>query len=325
MNRLVLPPALANRLRDSDWRLLVTGAGGWLGQAALELLADAFGADWRRRVIAFGSNERLLVLRDGSEIQQHPLAMLPTCPRQPSLLLHFAYLTREKTVHMPVEAYVATNRALSRLAAESGAAIGVERAFVTSSGATRAALAAGDDADPGLLYGKLKLEDEALFGHFALDAPGRRAFVARVFNLSGPYINKLDSYALASFIRQARSGRIEVRARHPVVRSYTSASNLLGVAMGQLLAEDAPPFLQVETAGDQDIEVGELARMVRDLVSPHATIERAECAREPIDYYVGDGAHYCRLLAAHGIAEHSLQQQISDTAEYLAQLEPAGQ
>lgn len=325
MNRLALPSVLAEHLRASHWRVLVTGAGGWLGQAALELLADALGADWRRRVIAFGSNERLLVLRDGSEVQQHPLAMLPTCPRQPSLLLHFAYLTREKTGLMPVEAYIATNRALSRLAAEGGAAIGVERAFVTSSGATHAALAAGADADPGLLYGKLKLEDEALFEHFALDAPGRRAFVARVFNLSGPYINKLDSYALASFIRQARRGRIEIRARHPVVRSYTSASNLLGVAMGQLLAENAPSFLRVETAGDQDIEVGELARMVRDVVAPDAAIERAGFASEPVDHYVGDGTDYRRLMAGHRIEEDSLRRQIADTAEYLAQREAAGQ
>ncbi|HSD15661.1 MAG TPA: NAD-dependent epimerase/dehydratase family protein [Thermomonas sp.] len=322
MNRLALPPPLAEHLRDSHWRVLVTGAGGWLGQAALELLADALGPDWRTRVAAFGSEERLLVLRDGSEIRQQPLAMLPRCPRQPSLLLHFAYLTREKASRMPAETYIATNRALSHLVAEGGAAIGVERAFVTSSGAAHAALATADDADPGLLYGKLKLEDEALFEQFALAEPGRRALVARLFNLSGPYINK--PYALASFIDQAARGkRIQVRAMHPVVRSYTSVSNLLGVAMGQLLADHAPPFRRVETAGDHEVEVGELARMVRDLVSPDAIIERAECMREPIDRYVGDGAEYRRLMAGHGIAEHALARQIADTAEYLAQLEPA--
>lgn len=321
MSRLVLPPALAERLRASDWRVLVTGAGGWLGQAALELLADALGPDWRKRVLAFGSNERLLVLRDGSEIRQQPLAMLPRCPPRPSLLLHFAYLTREKAARMPLEAYIATNRALSRLAAEGGAAIGVERAFVTSSGATRAAQAATVDADPGLMYGKLKLEEEALFQQFSLGMQGRRAFVARLFNLSGPYINK--PYALASFIDQARSGRIHVRATHPVVRSYTSASNLLGVAMGQLLADDAPPFSLVETAGDHEVEMGELARMVRDLVAPQAAIERTELAGGPVDHYVGDGRHFRRLLGHYGIAEHSLPRQIVETADYLASVEPA--
>lgn len=319
MNRLALPPALADCLRGSDWRVLVTGAGGWLGQAALELLADALGTEWRERVFAFGSGERSLVLRDGSEIRQQAMAMLPTCPHRPSLMLHFAFLTRERAMSMPAKAYIATNRALSQLAAEGGAAIGVERAFVASSGATHAALATPHDADPGLLYGKLKLEEEALFQRLAQDTPGRRAFVARLFNLSGPYINK--PYALASFIDQARNGRIHVRATHPVVRSYTSASNLLGVAMGQLLADDAQPFSRVETAGVHEVEVGELARMVRDLISPDAGIERAECAKGPIDHYVGDGTDYRRLLVEHGIAEHALRQQIADTAEYLASIE----
>lgn len=319
MNRLALPPAIADRLRGSDWRVLVTGASGWLGQAALELLADALGTGWCERVAAFGSNERLLVLRDGIKIRQQAMATLPTCPHRPSLLLHFAFLTREKTMTMPAEAYIATNRALSRLAAEGGAAIGVERAFVTSSGATHAALASPQHSDPTLLYGKLKLEEEALFQRFAQDTPRRRAFVARLFNLSGPYINK--PYALASFIDQARHGRIHVCATHPVVRSYASASNLLGVAMGELLTDDAPPFSRVETAGDHEVEVGALAGMVRDLISPDATIERGACAEEPIDRYVGDGRDYRRLIVEHGIVEHALQQQIADTAEYLASIE----
>ena len=44
MTPVVLPPTLSARLRDSDWRVLVTGASGWVGRAALELLAHALGA-----------------------------------------------------------------------------------------------------------------------------------------------------------------------------------------------------------------------------------------------------------------------------------------
>ena len=46
-----------------------------------------------------------------------------------------------KTSTMPTEAYIATNRAISRLSAEGGALAGVERVFATSSGAVHAALA----------------------------------------------------------------------------------------------------------------------------------------------------------------------------------------
>lgn len=319
---LSLPPALAKRLRDSDWRVLVTGASGWLGQAAFELLIQSFGPSWDKRVLAFGSRERTLTLRDGTEVRQQPLTMLPTLPRQPSLLLHFAYLTREKTADMLPEMYVATNRAISRLVVDASATAGVERAFVTSSGAVHAALARPEDPDPSLLYGKLKLEDEALFRDFAVTAPERRVFFARLFNLSGPYINKLDSYALSSFIQQAHQGHIKVRADHPVVRSYTSVSNLLDTALAELLADAGRSFTCVETAGDHDVEMGDLAEAVRDLVAPHATIQRPAVAPEPVDRYVGDGLHYRQLLATHGIVEHPLSRQITDTADYLKTIKP---
>ena len=147
MNLLTFPAPIADALRQSHWRVLVTGASGWLGQATLELLIQTFGAEWRERVVAFGSRERHWRLRDGTPVMQHPLAALGTLPRAPSLLLHFAYLTREKTGQMPIADYIATNRTLSQLVATAGAAVGVERMFVTSSGAVHAALAEADSPD----------------------------------------------------------------------------------------------------------------------------------------------------------------------------------
>lgn len=317
MSLLTLPPHLSAALRGSDWRVIVTGASGWLGQAALELLIQTFGAGWRERVVALGSRERHWQLRDGTPVMQHPLAAIGTLPHAPSLLLHFAYLTREKTGQMPIADYIATNRTLSQHVATVGAAVGVERAFVTSSGAVHAALAEAESPDPALLYGRLKLEDEALFERFAHATVGRRVFIARLFNLSGPYINKLDSYALASFIQQARQGRIAIHAPHPVIRSYTSAANLLGVAFAQLLADSGYPFVRMETAGDSEVEVQALAELVRDVVLPRASIDRAPMSGASADRYVGDGQRYRQLLEFFGIAEHSLRQQVTDTADYL--------
>lgn len=316
MTRVTLPSALAGQLRDSCWRVLVTGASGWLGRAALELLAHSFGPGWHGRVEAFGSSARRLTLRNGVEIQQRALSELGGLPSHPSLLLHFAYLTREKGAGISPDDYIATNRTITRTVREGGARAGVERAFITSSGAVHAALAAPTSPEPALLYGRLKLEDEALFESFAQAVPGRRALAVRLFNLSGPYINK--PYALASFIEQAKSGRISVQARSPVTRSYTSAANLLGVALGHLLLSDeTQPFLCIETAGEREVEMAALAEAVRVLVNPSAVIDRAAPDGSPADRYVGDGQTYRALMQRYGVAEDLLPRQIGDTADYL--------
>jgi nucleoside-diphosphate-sugar epimerase len=315
MNPITLPPALAGRLRDSPWRVLVTGASGWLGRAALELLAHGLGPGWPGRVEAFGSSARRLALRDGVEIDLRPLSELGTLPPRPSLLLHFAYLTREKVAGMSPDDYIATNREITRTALDAGVRAGVERAVVASSGAVHAALAMPASPDPALLYGRLKLEDEALFASFAQEEPRRRALAVRLFNLSGPYINK--PYALSSFIEQARTGHLAVQARGPVIRSYTSAANLLGVAIGHLLADQAEPFLCVETAGECEVEMDALAEAVRAVVDPTATIARAAPDGRPADRYVGDGRAYRELMRRHGVTEDPLARQIADTADYL--------
>jgi nucleoside-diphosphate-sugar epimerase len=62
------------------------------------------------------------------------------------------------------------------------------------------------------LYGSLKREDEERFAAWA-DAAGKRAVIARIFALTGPYINKPGAYAIASFLADAMAARpVEVRA-----------------------------------------------------------------------------------------------------------------
>ena len=319
MTRLVLPEHTAARLRNSGYRVLVTGASGWLGQAALEMLAHTLGPRWTERVQCFGSTSRSLELRDGLVVTQRPLAEMATLPCRPSMLLHYAYLTREKVTGMSPEAYVAVNRAISRQTAEAAGRVGVDRVFLTSSGAVYAAMAAPGTTDPSLLYGHLKREDEDLFAAYATHAAGRRVMTARLFNLSGPYINKLGSYALASFIEQARrGGKIEISAAHPVIRSYTSAANLLSVAFGGLLADDGDPVLCFDTAGEREVEVQELADVVRATVNPEAAVCRTSMLPVSADRYVGDGRRYHALATDYGVLPHDLPRQVADTAEFLS-------
>jgi nucleoside-diphosphate-sugar epimerase len=309
---------IAEALRRSPHRIVVTGASGWLGQATLDLLQDALGDQFHERVSCFGSTNRSLRLPDGATIEQHPLDELAALPHAPSLLLHYAFLTKDRAEQMVDEAYRAANHAISKTVIDALDAVGVDAAFVASSGA--AAFAEDPDASTSMrLYGSLKRDEEEAFARWA-QRHGASLAIARIHNLSGPHINKLESYALASFIVDALAGgQITVRAAHDVIRGYVSIRELISLAFA-LLLDDEPAVTRFDSGGDA-VELGALAECVAAQFD-HCPINRP--ARTPgEDRYLGDGAVYRMLLQRHGIECVPLEQQVSETAAWLSQAWPA--
>jgi nucleoside-diphosphate-sugar epimerase len=313
-----LTGAGARWLVESDVRVVVVGAGGWLGLATLELLWRLLGpAVFGERVVAFGSQARELALRGGLRVEQRPLDELAALPPQPTIVLHLAFLTQEKAKAMSEADYVAANTAISRRVHDALDPIGAVGVFVPSSGAVY--MVDDPSAQASMrLYGRLKLADEAMFADWAERGEGRRAVVARVFNLSGPYINKQSSYALACFIADALAGRpIEIRATRPVWRSYVAISELMSVALG-VLGEGGTGAIAFDTAGDRDYEMAEIAGAVAEALGGAQNICRPTIVSQTPDSYVGDGAAYRMLRRRLAIAAVDFCNQIQSTAQFMA-------
>jgi nucleoside-diphosphate-sugar epimerase len=280
------------------------------------LLREALGAEaFVEKVACFGSGAGVVDLENGFSVQQRPLAELGRLESRPTLLLHLAFLTKDKVAGMPPDAYAAANRALSGHVLDALEPIGVDRLFVASSGA--AAFADDPDAAADVrLYGALKREDEVRFAAWAEAEPGgRRAAVARIYSVSGPYMNKLQSYALSNFILDALAGRpIEVRAPMRVLRSYVAVRELLSAVFAQLLADEGPAATRFDTGGEA-LELGAVAGAVAQVLG-------GKVVRRPIteaceNRYVGDDAAWAALLSCHGVPLLPLHDQIRETAVYL--------
>ena len=167
------------------------------------------------------------------------------------------------------------------------------------------------------LYGKLKLEDEARFAKWAA-AGGKRAVIARVFNLSGPYINKQSSYALACFIADALAGRpIEIRATRPVFRSYVAISELMSVVLGALTDGEAGAVM-FDTAGDRICEMADIAKTVALGLGHQTHARRPPMVGDAADLYLGNGEAYAGLKQSFGVLPVDFPTQIGDTARYMA-------
>jgi nucleoside-diphosphate-sugar epimerase len=172
------------------------------------------------------------------------------------------------------------------------------------------------------LYGALKLEDERRFADWARRAR-RRAVIGRIFNVSGPYIDPAAGYALASFVVDALAGRpVEVRADRPVERSYVALSELISVALGAL-TEAPEGVVSFETAGEQVVEMGDLAALVAQVVGGATGVRRPTFATNPCQRYVGEGEIYQRLRRRLGVDQVPLAEQVRETARYLGGGGPA--
>jgi UDP-glucuronate decarboxylase len=296
--------------------MVVVGAGGWIGRVLLRSLHSALGVDaFSERVFAFGSSKRMIDLGDAISIAQRPLDELACLHPQPTALFHLAFLTKDKVAFIDHDEYRETNRALSSTVLEALSAIGVDRLFVASSGA--AAFADDPSANEDLrIYGALKREDEDRFVAWAEADTERRAVVTRIYNLTGPFINKHETYALASFIIDALSGRpISVRAPMQVVRSYVAIRELVSLVLCQLLGSGGVPVCRYDSGGEV-LELREVAAEVARVLG--GTVVRAPITESVDNNYTGDAETYASLLEAAGIAPVPLDQQILDTAITIA-------
>lgn len=282
--------------------VVITGAGGWLGQAALEM-AHRAGAE----IHAFGKASRLYHLRDGAPLEIHSHSLLGRYDIQGAIVLHFAFLTREHVGEMAVEDYIAANRAISGVVESFIRRNGARGVFVPSSGAVY--------APPPNPYGEGKLEDEARFAALGQEL-GIPTVLTRVFNLSGPFINKVHSYALACIIRDILARRpIELRAAHPVWRGYAHVGDVLNIALGLLLRGESPPVF--DTWGEPTELSGLAARAATLLGWPEVEVIRPAWQNGAADRYLGDAVQYLAHAKSLGLEPASLDRQILQTADYL--------
>lgn len=307
MTPLELVKSLLTHTTDS---IAVTGATGWFGATTLDLLYDALGANAPARVRAYASTRRSVVVRDGRTVQVRPLADLVEASWSPDILLHFAYVTRDKVTDLGVSQYIATNVAISTAVLEAVARLRPRQVVMTSSGAVYGPGSEREHDVIGNPYGALKRLDELAF-RAAADEVGASCVIPRVFAVAGPRMTKPEKYALGSMIAMAQAGGpVVVRADHRVVRSYCGVDEVVAIS---LWAASHVGHVVFDTGG-AIVEIGELAAVVARDVGQGCAVERsALISQSPEDRYLGETTEMFDLAERAGIHLRSLTQLVAAT------------
>jgi len=253
-------------------------------------------------------------LADGTPVEQLPLGALSALAAEPTLLLHLAFLTKDKVAGMVERDYVQGNRLISATVLAHLRDIGADRVFMASSGA--AAFADDSVAAPDLrLYGRLKRDDEERLAAWARAEPARRVAIGRLYALSGPFINKPESYALANLILSVLAGQpAQVRAPMAVFRSYVAVREAMSLVVALLLAAEGDPVCRFDTGGEP-LELGQLAQTVASVLGGQAM--RPPPVEGQANRYLGDHQRWQELLAEHGLQHSPIELQVAETAAWL--------
>jgi UDP-glucuronate decarboxylase len=290
----------------------------------LECLEQALADDFGARVLAFGSHARRELTRAGRPIDIKPLSALRAMPRVRTMLLHYAFLTKDRLANLAGDEYFKQSEQLAESVLDAIGRIGVVKMAFPSSGAvyglpTRPDRSTLHDPEQNP-YGTQKLLEEDRFRQVCAEHH-TRLIVPRIFSLSGPFINKPAAYALASIINSALENRdIQIRARKRVIRSYIAVRDLVELLVGWLLQSDVDEEITFDTGGEP-VEIGELAaRVLTALGKTGLSVQRPDSDGSPDDYYCGDEGQFQAVVAGLQLDPACLQQQIRDTAGYLKTL-----
>lgn len=279
---------------------------------SLHLLYEAFGDQSTERVTAWASAARTVELRSGQRVEVGSLDDLPRADRRAGLVLHFAYLTRDRVAELGVDAYLRANLEISHRVLDTVDRHRPSGLVYASSGAVYDAEGrpAGEVVENP--YGAAKRLDELAFRAASRDV-GASCVVPRIFSLTGPYMTKPNLYALGNMVAQARQGHeIRIRASRPVRRTYVAVVDLLAVCLGTVLE---PRSDLVFDSGGETVEMAGLAETVKKVVGrPDLPIERVWDPEAPADDYVSDPRAFATLAGRLGIPLRTLDEQVHDTA-----------
>jgi len=295
-----------------DERILITGAGGWLGRSLLSTLLPSTPAE---QLMALGSRSRTLIV-EGRPIEILAWDDADVAGFAPTHIVHLAYLTRDRLVELGWSRYVAENVGLSARIVDLLALPTVRALVHTSSGAV--AGLTESTAQPATVqpYGLLKRIDELLFADECARR-GQACVTCRVWSVSGPHVVEPHKYAFSDLILQALSGSdVTVRSANRVYRRYLDAGELMEVALRLGLAGRTVVF----DSGGTHVEIGELARQIVEEIGVEGQrVQREESGAVEPDDYSADDALFLELAGETGVGITDLRGQIRRTAGGLSQ------
>lgn len=292
-------------------KIVITGAGGWLGTELLELLLAEYGSEVvKASVLCLGSKNRILSLSDGTQL---PVALLsdPFTADNVAGVVHLAFLTRDKVAVFGTEQYSYQNLAITSHAIRLIEELKPAWIATVSSGAVFST--PGGPLENDLKknpYGFTKRVEETMLTQVAKDL-GAHIAIGRLWGAMGAHMPINRAYAVSDFIMQAiETNQIKINADHEVWRRYCDAGQFMNV-----LASSAEKFSEIRfDSGGNLIEIELIFEILSRYEFPNLKLSRPQIRGVANDYYPESNL-YEKLLTEFNLLQATIETLVNVTAE----------
>jgi hypothetical protein len=259
-------------------------------------------------LLATGSKDQQIEIDGQSQtVQAQSLEIIADF--EPTVVIDTSFVTRERLPVLGHKTYVDMNQKLIDQSLAIAALPSVRKYIGFSSGATMHLAGHTSFSLEENPYAAQKRIYESKISEIA-GALQSDISVARVWSVTGSYCTKPSSFAFTDLIAQARSGLIDIRAKHRVYRRYCSVEDVLALALMPLGPRSQTVF---DTGGDL-IDLGSLAQMMVEVVNRTAKINLQLDSGLPSDDYHSDNKDWESLVGLGLMGEDAIREQIARVA-----------
>lgn len=278
-------------------RILITGAGGWLGRETLCLLQREVGSLDELSLTLTGSAERSIDIHGESvQIVRNDQAVKNDAF---DLILHLAFITQEKAFSMGENAYAQVNLKLNETALRVALSNPDARQLVLSSGAAKLYLDKQLNSQSKSIYAKLKLDLEK-------KTQDARTLVLRLWNTSGHHLGINPNYAISEFIYSAKKNQ-SIDIRNNLRRSYVHSQDIIRASI-QFLSEGGSGIVN---SGGTITDLSNLATQIVKINNSESKISLNENSKHTgLDYL----SPVSEIPEKYWVHELNLEQQIIETS-----------
>jgi nucleoside-diphosphate-sugar epimerase len=285
-------------------KIIVTGATGWIGRSALEVIDSSFPRNIE--LIGISRSPKQLTLDSGRIVKL--VRKTDESIRQNVIgLVHAAFPTQNLITHMGANKYNTECDILLNWLRDYLQVSKPNWLISISSGV----LSVGNSFDPRhsgdlALYSKWKKIEE----NIALESSIKSVLIGRLFSTSGRFMTKPKSYALGDFITAGILGQtISVRSILESKRSYIDAEEFLRVLLKSVNMNER---LVIDSSG-KVLSIVELATIVQEFF-PNSTLKvPSKLQSGSDDYFSRDPIRFENLAKISNIEISGIREQISRT------------